>query len=211
MDLGARLRAELGADAFAVALAVLPEARGDVGALVDSLVIAGDAHREMPERVAALALASLLAHGGVADVDAILDDDLLIDGALAHGAAPALTALALAAGDRASAGALGYLAVRLAAGGATGANVAALHARIGDAERAAHAFAAALLDAGRRGAERSVLAVTEVLVRAADRTPALIAPLANALDTRVAHTCATAARALGVAADHPLVAALSSR
>lgn len=120
-------------------------------------------------RVAALLALALVAQDGVRVPDAALvalDDDLLIDAVLAIGAASAITGLVCAAGDRIDERQRHYLAVRIRAAGATGMNVAALFAELGDSDAAVAAAMPVIAEAlrGGSGEEPVVLALAMLVL-----------------------------------------------
>jgi hypothetical protein len=161
-----RLHAELARGPIAAALAARNEVKLDADA---AAAIADDPDLEMSVRVAALLAVALSALDGTRVPDAALtalEDDLLLDAVLAHGASAAVTGIVAAAGDRVSDGIRRYVALRLSAGGATGIHVAALLVGVGDRDGAVRAAVPALA----RGA------------RGDDRDPVLLALAAIAID-----------------------------
>ena len=136
-----RLHAEITQGPVAAALAARDAVTLDVQT---AALIADNAELDMTVRVAALLAIALVAQDGVAVPDAALaalEDDLLVDAVLASAASSALTGVLYAAKDRVSDGLRRYLALRVAAGGATGVHVADLLLSVGDVDGAVRAAA----------------------------------------------------------------------
>jgi len=132
MNVVERLHAEIAQGPVAAALAAREAVAVDAqtaAAIVDNSAF------DMTVRVAALLSLAIVAQDGVQIPDAAvaaLEDDLLIDAVLASSAACAITGVAAAAGDRVSDGLRRYLALRVAADGASGVHVADLFLAVGD-------------------------------------------------------------------------------
>lgn len=134
-----RLQAEIAQGPVAAALAAREAVSLDVQT---AAAIADNADLDMNVRVAALLAIAIVAQDGVAVPDAalaVLEDDLLVDAILASGASSALTGVLSAAGDRVSEGLRRYLALRIAAAGASGFHVAHLLLVVGDVDGAVRA------------------------------------------------------------------------
>ena len=200
------------------ALAVWRAATDDAAACAEAVgALADDSDLDPRLRVAALLAAALLAQRGAPVADAALralGDDALLDAALDAGASAAVTGIASAAGARLDDNSRRYLARRLAASGARGEHIAALHLAIGDATAAASATAAALVAAFREHGPTSLAAHAVAHLAAAwtaqhgrDFSEAVAAALPAAGCAAVA----AAARATGAGHHHPLVVALESR
>ena len=159
------LQAEIAQGPLAAALASREAVAGDAQT---AAAIADDAACEMTVRVAALLALAIVAQNGVHIPDAAvsaLEDDLLIDAVLASSATPAITGVAAAARDRITERLRRYLAVRIAAAGATGVHVAELLLAAGDVDAAVRAALPTLTDALRdaRDDDPIVLALATIL------------------------------------------------
>lgn len=218
VNVRALLQQHLAEGAEAAALAVWRAAPDDITAWSEITgALADDPDLDPRLRVAALLAAALLAQRGAPVADTALralGDDTLFDAVLDAGATAAITGLATAAGARLGDDDRRYLARRLAASGATGEHVAALHLAIGDADAAATALTAALTTVIRDHGPTS-LATETVAHLAATWTAQLGPPFADAIATRLPPTtcaiAATAARTAGAGHHHPLVVALENR
>jgi len=218
-DARALLQQHLAEGAEAAALAVWRAAtHGDAAAWADATGAIADATDLDPRlRVAALLAAALLAQRGAPVTDAALralGDDALLDAALDAGASAAITGIAAAAGPRLGDDDRRYLAQRLAASGAIGEHIAALHVAVGNLDAAAAATAAALI---------AVLAAHGPTSLAAQSVAHLTATwvaqlgaqfgetIAAALPAATCTATAAAARSAGSGHHHPLIVALENR
>lgn len=134
-----RLQAEIAQGPVAAALAAREAVSLDVQT---AAAIADNAQFDMSVRIAALLAIALVAQDGVAVPDvalALLEDDVLVDAVLATGASSALTGVLCAASDRVTEGLRRYLALRIAAAGASGFHVAHLMLAVGDVDGAVRA------------------------------------------------------------------------
>lgn len=140
-----RLQAEIAQGPVAAALA----ARDAVALDADTAaLIVDNADLDMTVRIAALLAIAFVAQEGVAVPDvalAALEDDVLVDAVLASAAASALTGILYAAKDRVTDGLRRYLALRIAAAGATGVHIADLMVSVGDIDAAVRAAAPTLI------------------------------------------------------------------
>ena len=118
--------------------------------------IADNPDLDMTVRIAALLAIALVAQDGVAVPDtalSALEDDTLVDAVLANAASSALTGILFAAGDRVSDQLRRYLAIRIAAAGATGVHIADLLVAVGDVEGAVRAVVPTLISTLRETAD----------------------------------------------------------
>jgi hypothetical protein len=139
------LHAELSRGPVAAALASRSAVARDAST---AAAIADNPDLDMTVRIAALLAIALVAQDGVAVPDtalSALEDDTLVDAVLANAASSALTGILFAAGDRVSDQVRRYLALRIAAAGATGVHVADLLVAVGDAEGAVRAVTPTLI------------------------------------------------------------------
>jgi hypothetical protein len=139
------LHAEMSRGPVAAALASRSAVALDASS---AAAIADNPDLDMTVRIAALLAIALVAQDGVAVPDtalSALEDDTLVDAVLANAASSALTGLLFAAQGRVSDQLRRYLALRIAAAGATGVHVADLLVAVGDAEGAVRAVVPTLI------------------------------------------------------------------
>lgn len=212
-DLESALRGALTAGPPSRAALAVERKLGDRDdAIADAAALAVSSGVTPAIRVAALVLVALLATRGAPlpdrAIDA-LDDDVLLDRVIAAGAAAAITGIAAAAGARLDAELRRYLALRLAAAGVTGVNVAALHLSVGDLNAAGAAAAPALREPRAR---ESRLALARLIAGWVDEHGVeLAALLATRLEPVDCAAIAAASVACGVPGDHPLRIAFETR
>jgi hypothetical protein len=154
-----RLQAEIAQGPVAAALAAREAVAHDAQT---AAAIADNAELDTNVRIAALLAIALVAQDGVAVPDAalaLLEDDVLVDAVLASGASSALTGVVCAAGDRVSDGLRRYLALRIAAAGASGIHVAHLLLAVGDVDGAIRAALPTLFTALREVADDDPVAL----------------------------------------------------
>jgi hypothetical protein len=177
------------------ALAVCDSVRDDLDA---ALALVDDPGEDSASRVATLLAIALAAQDDVPLPDHavdVLEDDLLIDAAIAARAESAITGI-LVASPRASERLRKYLALRLAAAGAIGLHVAALLFAVSDYAGAGRAALPALVADVRAHAEQpdTILALASILAGWTQANREFGERLCATLPPDVARTLAPAAR-----------------
>lgn len=163
-----------------------------------AIVLVDDPNEDTAWRVAALLAIALAAQDGTPLPERVLDlleDDVLVDAAIAARADAAITGILAAAGP-AGERMRTYLAIRLAAAGATGLHIAALLFSVGDLSGAGRAALPALVKDVRASVDDVDLlsAIASIVAAWTQAQPEFGERLCATLPADVAHALAPAAR-----------------